>query len=73
MFGRAKEFAEKGIVAVAPPPTGKLTLEGSDRLLFQTIGHAVWSTTFICSSFIRLPCTFDFRDCRFRSHEDPQA
>src|SRR5438477_2490188 len=38
--------------------------------LFQTTGHAVWSTTFIYSSFIRPPCTLILETAVCRAHEE---
>src|SRR2546421_3760208 len=34
----------------------------SQPLLFRMTSHAVWSTTFICSSFIRPPCTLKWAE-----------
>src|SRR5438477_12122385 len=38
--------------------------------LFQTTGHAVWSTTFIYSSFIQPPCTLILETAVCRAHEE---
>jgi len=40
---------------------------------FETTGHAVWSTTFIRSSFIRPTVHFDFRESSFDLTKNPQA